>query len=216
MATARKWSNVAVALQSAAATALTITAISKANPGVVTYTGTDPSNGDYVLLSVSGMFQLDKRVARVANVNGVANTFELEGINTTSFDTFTSGTCQVITLGTSVVTATTITPSGGEYGFIDTTTIHSNVKTQMPGPAEAIKFDMDHIWDPSDTGLLALKAAYDGQSMLVIKFTIGTGGPVVIFAGYVGAHLLPGGQSQGLVTTKTTFTVFGSPTYYSS
>ena len=58
MTTARKWSNVAVAMQSALATAVTITGITKASPGVVTYTGTDPSNGDYVFLSVSGMHQL--------------------------------------------------------------------------------------------------------------------------------------------------------------
>lgn len=216
MATARKWSNVAVAIQSALATAITINSISKANPGSVGYTGTDPSNGDYVLLASNGMFQLNNRVARVTNENGVGNTFDLENINTTSFDTFTSGTGQVITFGTSITTATTITPSGGDFGFIDTSTIHSNVKTQIPGPTEAIRFDMDHIWDVSDAGLLALKAAYDSQSMLAVKFTIGTGGPVVVFAGYIGAHLLPGGQSQGLVTTKTTFTVYGSPTYYSS
>jgi hypothetical protein len=37
MANVSKWSQVAVAIQSALATAQTITAISKANPGVATY-----------------------------------------------------------------------------------------------------------------------------------------------------------------------------------
>jgi hypothetical protein len=40
--------------------------ITKANPGVVGYTGTDPSNGD-MLLIVKGMADADYLVARVAN-----------------------------------------------------------------------------------------------------------------------------------------------------
>ena len=78
----KTWSNVQVAIQSALGTALTVSAISKASPGVVTYTGTDPSNGDYHLLEVQGMTQINNRVVRVANVNGGSNTYEAEGINT--------------------------------------------------------------------------------------------------------------------------------------
>jgi len=213
MSTPRKWSNVAVAMQSALGADITITAISKASEGVVTATNT-LSNGDFVSLTIQGMYQLNDRVARVKAVSGSG--FTLEGVDTTLFDTFSSGTANKITFGTSITTATNITSSGGDFDLIDTTTIHGNAKTQLPGLPEATNFTMDHIWDVSDAGLLAMKTANDNQSMLAVKFTIGTGGPVVVFAGYIGAHLLPGGQSQGLVTTKTTFTVYGSPTYYSS
>jgi hypothetical protein len=89
---AKKWSKVQVAIQSALAAAISITAITKANPGVATYSGVDPVNGDYAILRVQGMHQLNKRVVRFANVNGAGNTVELEGIDTTLFDTFTSGT----------------------------------------------------------------------------------------------------------------------------
>ena len=76
---------------------LTITGITQANPGVVTYTGTDPANGDIVYIAdVVGMTQVNGRSYKVANVNGGANTFELtehtEGtnINTTSFTAYSS------------------------------------------------------------------------------------------------------------------------------
>src|SRR6185369_2575360 len=127
-----KWSNVAVAMQSALATALTVTAITKANPGVVTYTGTDPANGDYVLLTIQGMFQVNNKVVRVANVNTGGNTFEMEGIDSTSYDTFSSGTAEVITFGTSITTATSMNGSGGDFEFIDTTTIHANQRSNIP------------------------------------------------------------------------------------
>ena len=57
MSTAKKWSNVAVAMESALGSNITITAISKASQGVVTATNTI-SNGDFVKLSVQGMFCL--------------------------------------------------------------------------------------------------------------------------------------------------------------
>jgi hypothetical protein len=79
-------------------TGLTITAISKANPGVLTYTGTDPSNGDWMhLAGIGGMTQLNGRYVKVANVNTGANTFELTdihggaNINTSGYTTYTSG-----------------------------------------------------------------------------------------------------------------------------
>ena len=78
-------------------TGLAITAISKANPGVLTYTGTDPSNGDWMFLSgIGGMTELNGRWVKVAGVNAGANTFQLTdlwdaNINTTGFTTYTSG-----------------------------------------------------------------------------------------------------------------------------
>ena len=76
---------------------LTITGISQANPGVVTYTGTDPVNGEYVDLSaVVGMTQVNGNRYKIANVNGGANTFELQtilGVNvdTTAYTAYSSG-----------------------------------------------------------------------------------------------------------------------------
>lgn len=216
MASVRKWSNVAVAVQSSLAAPVTINAITKANPGVVTYTGTDPVNGEYVVLNIQGMFQLDGMVVRVTNVNAGSNTFELEGIDTTAFETFISGTFEVITFGTSITSATTVNPSGGDLDFIDTTTIHKNFKTQIPGASNPSNLAMDHHWDISDAGLLALKSAADAEAKRAFKFTFGVGGQIMVFSGYVGATLLPAGQAQDKVTTPTVITMFSRPMYYGS
>jgi hypothetical protein len=79
------WTNVGVDVQTALSAAQTVDSISKAAPGVLAYQGTDPANGDYVLLKVNGMHQLNEKVFRVANVNTAANTFQLEGEDTTLF-----------------------------------------------------------------------------------------------------------------------------------
>jgi hypothetical protein len=214
MATPRKWSNVAVAMQSALAAAQTITGITKASPGVVTTSGSAPANGSYVLMTVNGMYQVTNRVFRTAGLSGL--TFQLEGEDTTNYDTFTSGSFQVITLGNSITTATNISASGGDFDFIDTTVIHANVKSQIPGSANPSTFTFENIWDPTDAGLLALKAASDAAALRSFKFTFGTGGPIMVCAGYVGCTLLPTGEGQGLIKTSAVVTLYGTPTYYSA
>lgn len=73
----------------------TITAITKANPGVVTATAHGFSNGDWVkLYEIVGMGELNSRTAVVAGVT--ANTFQLKdvfgnNINTTNYGTYVSG-----------------------------------------------------------------------------------------------------------------------------
>jgi hypothetical protein len=218
MATARKWSNVSVAMQSAIASATTITAISTA--GQVTSTGHGYANGDYVLLEVQGMYQVNQRIYRVAG--SAANTYNLEdtsggtGISTVGYGTFTSGTAKKITYGTTITTYTTLSASGGDVTFIDTTTIHDSTAQQIVGTTNPISYQFDNIWDISDAGLIAMKAAYDAQADRAFKFTFGAGGQIMVFNGTVAAALAPGGTAQGLVTTPATIALKGSPTYYSA
>jgi len=201
-------------MQSALAASIAISGITKANPGVATSVGHGLADGDILYLTILGMHQLNEKVVRVANKT--ADTFELEGVDTTLFDTFTSGGVEKVTLGTSITSATSISASGGEFDFIDTTTIHANSKSQIPGLPSAISFSMDHIWDSSDAGQAAMKAASDNQGRRVFKFTFGAGGKILYFAGYVGYTGLPGGSAQALVTSSAVITMNGTPTYYAS
>lgn len=214
MATAIVWKNVAVAMQSAIAAAKTITGITKANPAVVSVTGHGYNDGDIVYIEAQGMYQVNERVFRVANKT--TDTFQLEGCDSTDFDTFSSGSSYKLTFGTTISSAVDISASGGEFDMIDITTIHDQVKKEMPGLPSAISFTMNHIWDPSDAGQIAMKAASDIQGKRAFKFTFGSGGKIVYFSGYVGFVGLPGGSAQDKVTTNAVITMNGTPTYYSS
>lgn len=213
MAVITKWTNVSVSIQSALATAVAITAITKANPGVVTATAHGLANGEYVYVTAQGMSQIDGRVFRAANVT--ANTYELEGENTTTYTTFSSGTSEEITFGTSLTTATGVTASGGDPNFIDVTTIHDNVQKQISGNASASSFSFDSIWDPADAGLIALKAASDAgtQRAMMLAFS---NGRRVLFNGDISATLLPTGNAGEAVKTPVAITMFGRPTVYST
>jgi len=209
------WSKVAIAVQSALAAALTITAITKANPAVVTYTGADPSNGDFLLLTVQGMFQVDGRIFRVANVNAGANTLELEGENSTLYDTFSSGSFEVITFGTTLAATLSLASSGGEARMENITTIHDDRDIEVPGNFSAISYTLDNIWDVADAGLVALKYASDNKLKRAIRITFANA-QKVLFTGYVACSLLPGGSAPSKVTTPAAISMFGRPTVYAT
>ena len=213
MATIRKWSNVQMSMQSALAAADTITGITKASPAVVTSAAHGMSNGDFVFLSVLGMHQLNDRVFRIANV--AANTFELEGIDATSYDNFTSGTANEVTFGTTLSSVSDINVSGGDFQMIDVTTIHDNVKKEVPGSASPVSISMTANWDPSDAGLVALKSASDARAQRAIRFTF-SDSKKWVFNGYIGCTLSPTGQAQNKVSTPLTITAYGKPRAYTS
>jgi len=219
MSNVYKWSGVAVAMQSALGADKTISAIAVGATATVTATH-DFSAGDYVVFDVLGMHQINGRVFRVLSVSTTVS-FVIEGsgaasLDTSAFDAFTSGTVNKITFGTSITTATSMNASGGDFDFIDTSTIHSNVKTQIPGSANALSYSFDNNWDAADAGQIAMKAASDAQAQRAFKFTFGTGGPIMVFNGYVGHAGAPGGSAQDKVVAPAVITAYGSPSYYAS
>jgi hypothetical protein len=213
MATVKKWINVQVAIQSALGAAKTITNITKASPGVVSSTGHGIANGEYATFSVQGMGQVNNRVFRGANVT--ADTLELESQDTTLFDTFVSGTLNEITFGITMSTVLGLAASGGEFDFEDITTIHDTQRNESPGLPSAARYSTENIWDISDAALVELKAASDLQARRAIRFSFADGTKMV-FLGYVGANLLPGGNAFEVIKTPVVFTMQGTPTFYTS
>lgn len=213
MATITKWSGVAVTVQTALAVAKTITAITKASPAVVSSTAHGYSNGDYILMAAQGMWQVNYRAFRVASV--ATDSFALEGVDSTNFATFVSGSCQKVTLGASISTLTDVSASGGEAGEIDVTTIHDLQRVTENDIPSASVFSFQSIWDPADAGLAELKKANDEQGSRVILFAYPNGKKLVFNAG-VSAPLNPTGSAQDVVKTPITFRAKGSAMAYST
>ena len=103
----------------------------------------------------------------------------------------------------------------GDFDMIDKTTIHDLARSQIPGAANAIVFNMECFWDPSDAGLAALAAASDIKAKRAVRITFADGSKY-LFNGYVACAMAPQGSAQDLVTTPVTITVDGRGTFYSS
>lgn len=207
------WRGVAIGMESALGAALTVSSISNASPGVVGYTGTDPIAGEYVLLDIVGMEQLKDNVVRIGTVDAIANTFTLEGVDTTLFDTFISGTAQVITFGVSIGTVLDMKPGGGDVKYVPTTTIHQILDTQAPNGFNAATYTFENMWDVSDAGLLAMKAASDAGLAKCFKVKFKTGA-IAVFNGYASCSMLMGGTDK--VTTPAAIALNALPRYYAS
>lgn len=213
MAQVNVWSKVAVAVQTALAAAKTVTAISKANPAVVSALAHGANDGDVVIVKCNGMIEANFGVFEVANKT--TDTFELRGLDSTLFNTFTSGTIEVVTLGAAASTIQDVNSSGGEAKVTDITTIHDDVDKEIPGNKTAISYTFGNIWDPSDAALIELKKADNVKGERVIQFTFATGAKVY-FNCYPTASLAPGGSKGEVVTTQTGFKLRGPITAYAS
>lgn len=206
------WSGVAVSFQSALAASVAITGITQAAPGVLAHGGPDPSNGDYVLLTVEGMTQVNSRVFRVANV--AAGTFELEGEDTTDYGAFTSGSFEVITFGNSLSTITGVNVSGGEPNFVPTTTIHDLAESEVPTTTSPIGFAMTSKFAPGNSGLTELAKASKTIGRRCFMFTFRDGAKL-LFNGHVSFPNIPTGQTGGLVESPLNLRTQGLTVYAS-
>jgi hypothetical protein len=207
------WSNVGVDVQTALAVAVPITAITKANPAVASATAHGFLDGDVLLLRTKGMRQLDWAVVRVDNKT--TDSFELEGIDSTEFSTFSSGTAQKITFGASAETFQDVSANGGEAADVNVSTIHNDQDTSIPGNRTPLVFNFGSIWDPNDPALKALKGFDRKKSPCAIVFRFATG-DLVYFAATPSSSLAPGGSAGAVVTTPVKLSVKGLLTNYAA
>jgi hypothetical protein len=126
-----------------------------------------------------------------------------------------SGSVEELTFGTALTVASNVSVSGGDFQFIDVTTIHDTIQKQIPGNASPTTFSLDCQWQPDDAGLIALKAASDSKAQKGIRITFANGYKYLV-TGYVGATLSPTGSAQQVVSTPVVVTAFGRPTTYAT
>jgi hypothetical protein len=120
-----------------------VSAITKAFPGVATSTTHALAEGTIGYFSqVGGMVELEDQVGSVDAT--ATNTFNIEGIDTTNFTTFSTSAnfTPVATWGT-LSTVTGYEISGGDADQLDTTALLDNQKQLDVGmlAAEVVKFD---------------------------------------------------------------------------
>lgn len=201
------WTKVAVDL-GILGTVQTVSGITKASPAVLTYVGVDPANGDYFLLLAQGMREVHNRIVRVANVNAGGNTYELEGLNTTGFGTFSSGSMYPVTWANSFATMLDFSVSGGEAQMDDQSTIHDDIEVLAPTRFSATEYTSNNIWDPGDAALLAANLASDTKAQRAVRFGFASGKKHA-FYGYVGFPFVLGGSAPGKVTSPMKITSQG-------
>lgn len=146
----------------------TITAITKANPGVVTSNAHGFLTGDVVLFaSVGGMIELNGKYALIEKVD--ANSYRLVGTDTTNNTTYTSGGTAAPQTWYDICEAKSFTPSDPGSAKIDKTTICSDAKENVAGFPDEGTIAMDFNWVPADAALSLLWDARDAGAELAFR-----------------------------------------------
>lgn len=201
-------------MQSAAAASQAIEDITAANPGVVNYVGTDPTDNSYVAFTdMVGMTQLEDALVKVTNVNTTEDTFEMKDQDTIGYDAFVSGNMTPVTLDTEIRVASGMTMSGGEQEFADFQYLWDKLKRKKPSTQTPVDVGIPCIWDPQDPSMIAVRKAADLSTQQAFKILF-PGGLEILFYGYIGASGLPNvGDLGSVVTTNITIAVATRPRY---
>lgn len=207
------WKGVQVQMMSAVSAAKAIESITLANPGVVGIDAHGYSNGDWLRCrNIQGMYEINNRVFRAAGVT--ADSFNI-GEDTTLYEDFVSGNVEELTFGHTFSTLLDINTTGGEAGEVETTTIHDQQRTTVPGIASALVMTSNSKWDVSDPALIAA-AEYSRKNTEVAFLLTFQDGQKFVVSGYISCTLSPGGSAQEKVTTPIKITASSLGTTYSS
>ncbi|MCL6557199.1 MAG: phage tail protein [Firmicutes bacterium] len=209
-------SNLIITMESARASAVTLTAVSNDDPGV--FTGTHAyAAGDILLLEVQGMTQMNNRVVEVFSVSTTVS-FQIKDVggtaalSTVGMGVFTSGTAKKLTMGTSLTQVGEFAPSGGDSKIVQYPTVTEAVDANVIVGTNAASYTGTLPWDPTDAGQIALKAAFDAGTAKAFRIKYPSG-RTCSFLGTVGFAQLPGGSAQGITTTPLSIALQAAATY---
>lgn len=217
MAKALIGANVRVEVQKTLAATKVIESVTKANPGVVSSTAHGYLAGDVVALVVDeGMVELNGVAVRVANPT--ANTYELEGVDTTNFSTSAVNSANVsskVTAWDTVGWAREVNlPNAGAVD-IDVSTLLDTQEQKDYGMIGAQTGTIEGLFKPTEVSMANLRAASRAKATRVFRITWPNG-----VKGIFNAVLAAGdGFTQGLnaaATTSVPVSVKGFPNYYAT
>jgi hypothetical protein len=201
---------------SAYGSALTVTTLTNANPGVATSTAHGLSNGDYVVVT-SGWSRLNNRLVRVAGVT--TNTFELEGINTTDTDIYPSGSgigsVREVTTFTQITQVLQPASQGGEQQFLAYQFLEDDAQTEIPTTKTAGGFNFSVADDPTLAGYIALAAANDDRQARALRVNLSSGSKLCYYA-YMTLNETPSLTVNELMACQASARFLNKPTRYTT
>lgn len=191
-------------------TAVPVTAISNADPAVVTSTAHGFANNDE-LLFMSGWEDATNAVWKAASV--AANTLNVSGLDSSNVSWFPTGTgtgtLQKVTNWVEIAQVLDIAPSGGGAKNVDIAPLAKRNAIKMPAGFEASGLDLTLGYDPTQASQIALNKISRALSQPVaFKFLL-AGGQTGY--GYGNAQLaqMPNIAKGSAVTVKLTLSFLG-------
>lgn len=174
-----------------------ITALTKANPAVVTSVAHGMLSGDVgKFASVGGMIQLNGTDGIVSEP--VTDTFELFGVDSTAFTTYTTGGTFTPYPMLKACEARDFSIAGGQAAEIDVTTMCSTAVETRIGLQDYGEATMNVNFVPGDPALLELQAAAADAQARWFKVVLPQGSGVMVFQAFVRQISMSFGVNQAI------------------
>ncbi len=206
---------IVLALATAYASALTVSAASNASEAVLTVTNS-LANGDFVEFT-SGWSRANLRIFRVKSVSGT--TVTLEGLDTTSTTLFPTGSgigsIRKINTWTQITQILEFTSSGGDPQYQTYSFLEQDFDTQIPTTTSAQSLSMTIADDATLAGYQALRNAALTRAVTGLKGNMPQGG-VILYNGIVAFDETPTMSKGQLMGCKGGFALQNRPVRYST
>lgn len=184
--------------------AVGVTGISNADPAVVSANAHGFPDASEILL-LSGWEDANETVFRVDNPTAQANSFLLEGFDSTNTDWFPAGTgvgsAQRVTAWQEITQLVNISASGGDPQYATVELLSRRNAINIPTRFNPTNITLTIADDPSQAGYKALAAATRTLSKRAFKVVL-AGGGVGYGYGYVALNEMPA-LNKGQVNTVT-------------
>lgn len=208
-----KWQGSKVEISTAFdSTAKDITAITKANPAVVTSTAHGLQDGAVVeITGVVGMTELNGRRFVVESLT--TDTFALVGVDSTGYGTYTSGGDAVAGSFANFCEMTGYNRQGGTSAEIDSTTICSDAAEYETGLPDFGTTQIDYNWAPSVAVQKAIEAAYASGDTIAVRVVLPKNGGTKVQLGTV-QQTSEQASNGSLWTGSLTIRNSGAPAFF--
>jgi aspartate aminotransferase-like enzyme len=185
-----------------------ISAITSANPPVVTSTTHGLSSGDIVTITtVVGMTELNGKTFIVDVLN--ANSFELFDTDATGYGTYVSGGQLAVGAFAAFCDSTSFSQTGGTATEIDTTTICSTRRENVLGLSDVGTAQLDYNFaHRTSTVQLGIEAANRAGSLIGLRLTLSDDGGSRVYLGRI-QQLNVSGANDGIWTGSMTIRFTG-------
>lgn len=194
--------NIAFALATVFATAVSVTAATNATEAVCTATNTF-AVGDYIEY-VGGWSKANGRVFRVKVAT--ATSFTIEGLDTSDTSLFPpgagTGTVRKVTTWVPVTGVVSAEVSGGDGKTVEVPLLDTDAPVMLPDGFTAITVTLTTADDKSLPHHAALKAVSDGVKLSCLRGLI-PGGGVLLYAGYCSFNESPSLAKGSVMAVKS-------------
>ncbi len=206
---------IVLALATAYAAALSVTAASNASAAVLTVNNSLVV-GDYVEFT-SGWSRANNRIFRLSAASGTSVT--LEGFDTTSTTLFPAGsglgTIRKINTWTQITQVLGCTSSGGEPQYQTYSFLEQDYDSQIPTTTSAQSLALEIADDPALPGYVALKNVAQTRATTALRATLPAGG-VILYNGIFAFDETPSLTKGNLMAVKAGVALQGRPVRYAT